>query len=237
MGWFSVPRVGLAVVLLVGAAAPFAAGHWTPPRSSFPVQGIDVSGHQGQIDWPKLPAQGVDFAFIKATEGGDFRDQRFLANWNGAKRAKIRRGAYHYFTLCRPGADQAANFLAAVPADADALPAAVDLEFMGNCRKANRMGPAELRRELKVFLSRVEARTRQPTLLYLTEEFDRAYGVSAAFDRPLWLRSLGFQPQFGARPWTLWQASNFRRLNGIGGRVDWNVARLTWPPQPPHSTR
>lgn len=237
MGWFSLPRIGLALLIaaVAGAAAPFMAGQWTPPRPTFPVQGIDVSGHQGRIAWGKLPAQGVDFAYIKATEGGDFRDQRFLENWNGARRARIRRGAYHYFTLCRPGADQAANFLAVVPADADALPAAVDLEFLGNCRTAARMGPAQLRRELRTFLSRVEVRTRQPTLLYLTEEFDHAYGVSAAFDRPLWLRSLAFEPKFGARPWTLWQVSNFRRLNGISGRVDWNVARLTWPSQPPHS--
>ena len=81
----------------------------------------------------------------------------------------------------------------------------------------------------------VESRTGQPTLLYLTQEFDDAYQVSANFNRPLWLRRIILEPKFGSRPWTLWQASNFRRLNGINGRVDWNVARLTWPPQPPHS--
>ena len=128
-------RAGLALV--AGAGLAFAAclysGHWHPSDSRFPAQGIDVSHHQGAIDWPLLPAQGVDFAYIKASEGGDHRDRAFAANWSGARRAGIARGAYHFFTLCRPGADQAANFIAAVPAEPDALPPAVDLEYMGNC--------------------------------------------------------------------------------------------------------
>jgi lysozyme len=227
--------IALGTFLIIAAGAYLWAPHWTPPRSSYPVQGIDVSGHQGTIAWGELRRQRIDFAYIKATEGGDFRDKRFISNWMGADRAGIRRGAYHFFTLCRRGAEQAANFLATVPSDPNALPSAVDLEFMGNCKKANRMTPAQLRQELWTFLRLVEARTHKPTILYLTDEFDRAYGVSSAIDRPLWLRRIIFEPRFGARRWTLWQASNFRRLDGIKGRVDWNVARLTWPQQPPHS--
>jgi lysozyme len=71
----------------------------------------------------------------------------------------------------------------------------------------------------------VEAHYRKPVILYLTREFDQAYAVSASVNRRLWLRSLVLEPGFGARPWTLWQVSNFRRLDGISGRVDWNVAR------------
>ena len=230
-------RIGLVIVILAAlvTTAFLWAPRWTPSRSAYPVQGIDVSAHQGAIDWAGLRGQGVDFAYIKASEGGDFRDSAFARNWAAAGRAGIRRGAYHFFTLCRPGADQAANFLAAVPDDPAALPAAVDLEFLGNCTKAGRMTHADLRRELKTFLELVENRTGRPTLLYLTAEFDETYRVSASFDRPLWLRRIIFEPRFGARRWTLWQASNVRRLGGIDGRVDWNVARLTWPPQPPHS--
>lgn len=224
-----------AAVIGLAAAAILWAPHWTPARSSYPVQGIDVSAHQGAIDWGVLRPQGVNFAYIKASEGGDFRDKRFAQNWAAAARAGIPRGAYHFFTLCKPGAEQAINFLGAMPLDPTALPPAVDLEFMGNCRSAKRMTPPQLRRELQVFLTRGEAQTGKPTVLYLTQEFDEAFGVSAAFDRPLWLRRIILKPDFGARPWALWQVSNFRRLDGINGRVDWNVARLTWPPQPPHS--
>lgn len=201
-----------------------AAGAWHPPDSAWPRQGIDVSHHQGRIDWAALPAQGVDFAYIKATEGGDHRDRAFAANWAGAARAGIARGAYHFFTLCRSGADQAANFIAAVPADSAALPPAVDLEYMGNC--AGRPTVANFHAELASFIRRVEAHYRKPVLLYLTEEFDTAYQVSARVRRPLWLRSLVLEPDFGGRPWAVWQVSSLRRLRGIEGRVDWNVA---WP--------
>ena len=123
----------VAVLLVGGAAIWLYAQHWHPSEHSYPFQGIDVSRHQGTIDWQDLPRQGVDFAYIKASEGGDFRDTRFKTNWRAAGGAGIGRGAYHFFTLCRSGADQAANFLAAVPSDSGALPPAVDLEFGGNC--------------------------------------------------------------------------------------------------------
>lgn len=217
----------IAFLLLAGAAFLLIAlsGRWTPARSTYPVQGIDVSHHQGEIDWSQLPGQGVDFAYIKATEGGDFRDRLFAANWRGAQAAGIRRGAYHFFTLCRPGADQAANVIATVPREADTLPIAVDLEYMGNCERPVTMD--QLHAELAAFMRLVEAHYGQPVILYLTREFDEAYQVSARVPRQLWLRRLVLEPAWTERPWTIWQVSNFRRLRGIDGRVDWNVWQST----------
>jgi len=213
----------IAIILLAAGALFFHSKDWHPSDAAYPLQGIDVSNHQGTIDWIMLPGQGVDFAYIKATEGGDFVDKSFARNWEGAGNVGIKRGAYHFFTLCRPGSEQADNFIATVPADPDALPPVVDLEYMGNC--AQRPKITDLRAELQAYLDKVEAHFGKPTVLYLTEEFDVAYKVSTTFDRPLWLRSLVFEPDFGARPWTIWQASNFRLLEGIEGRVDWNAMR------------
>ena len=226
MGRVKLKRLALgagAVLLVALAAAWIVAPRWHPSDSAYPRQGIDVSHHQGAIDWTLLAAQGVDFAYIKATEGGDHRDRLFAANWAAARGAGIARGAYHFFTLCRPGAEQAANFIAAVPNDPDALPPAVDLEYLGNC--AGRPGVEGFHAELAAFIRAVEAHYGKPVLLYLTEEFDETYRVSERVRRPLWLRSLVLEPGFGARPWTIWQVSNFRRLDGIEGRVDWNVMR------------
>ena len=83
-----------------------------PNSTRFPVRGIDVSHHQGDIDWHIVKAAGVDFAFIKASEGGDYRDREFARNWEEAGRAGIARGAYHFFTFCTAGLDQAHNFSA-----------------------------------------------------------------------------------------------------------------------------
>lgn len=216
---------GLFLVPLVFAVffAFLESKHWHPSDKVYPVQGIDVSHHQGEIDWQALAGQGVDFAYIKATEGGDFVDQAFAANWEDSAKAGIRRGAYHFFTLCRPGSEQADNFIATVPKHAAALPPVVDLEYLGNC--ATRPKVENFDAELRTFLDKIESHYGQEAVLYLTEEFDQTYAVSKNFDRRLWLRSLVLEPEFSSRPWTIWQASNFRQLRGIKGRVDWNVMR------------
>src|SRR5687767_6979785 len=54
---------------------------------AMPVQGIDVSYWQGHIDWQKVSDAGVRFAYIKATEGGDRLDPKFIYNWQAAKHA------------------------------------------------------------------------------------------------------------------------------------------------------
>jgi lysozyme len=87
------------------ALAPFLYGRVETARLWHDVIGVDVSSHQGDIDWMLLGASGVAFAYIKATEGGDFRDKHFPKNWSGAKAASMPRGAYHFLTQCRSGAD------------------------------------------------------------------------------------------------------------------------------------
>ena len=211
----------LALLVLVGSAAFLIAENWGPSRSQFPIQGIDVSRHQGRIDWQRLRSQRVDFAYIKATEGGDWQDPQFSRNWVGAKAAGIRRGAYHFFTFCQSGIIQGKNFVATVPRDENALPPTVDLEFGGNCKF--RPSTRQLVAELSAFLAIVEPRYGQKARLYFTQEFDEQYDISRRFDRQLWVRSIVLAPPPGTRQWTIWQASNFRRLNGIHGRVDWNV--------------
>jgi len=56
---------------------------------TMPIQGIDVSYWQGEIDWDAAREAGVSFTFIKATEGGDHLDPKFLDNWHAAGRAGI----------------------------------------------------------------------------------------------------------------------------------------------------
>jgi lysozyme len=196
---------------------------WTPSRDDYPTQGIDVSHHQGEIDWKAAHADGVDFAYIKASEGTDMRDPQFEKNWAESKAAGVRRGAYHYFDLCRLARDQATNFITVVPRERAALPPAVDLEFGGNC--ASRPSRTVFLDELATFVRMVEAHSEKPVMLYLTPEFEEEYQVSAVIDRPLWLRRVAFPPDFGAHPWVMWQANPRKRVAGISGSVDWDVVR------------
>jgi lysozyme len=235
---------GLRLKILFAAAAVACAGIAAfalvdagivrfnhPSRDRFPIQGIDVSRHQGVIDWPAVAATKlVQFAYIKATEGGDFKDAAFAENWAKSKQAGVARGAYHFFTFCRPGTDQARNFLATVPAKAGALPIAVDLEFGGNC--SARPSLEALLAELNDFLAAVRQAFPQTPVFYVTSEFYDRYmkrNIRRFPDHHLWLRNIYNEPaQRQCHLWTLWQFAHRGRLEGIAGPVDLNVFCGDW---------
>ena len=197
-----------------------------PDRDRFPVRGIDVSHHQGEIDWPAVRAAGIDFAFIKASEGGDHRDREFARNWESAERAGIARGAYHFFTFCAPGLSQAENFIAALAGSAGELPPVADVEFAGNCQQ--RPGIPKIRGELRRFLDRVAASLGRRPILYFTADA-HARILGSDFPAPLlWPRSIFSEPaesRFGK--WLFWQFADNGRLPGIETAVDLNVFRGT----------
>ncbi len=219
----NVLTVCLIAFAATSAALVFGATKWRPDPSAYPVQGIDVSSDQGEISWPSVATDTVDFAYIRATEGADIRDPRFASNWQGASRAGLQYGAYHAYSLCRLASDQASNFISTMVRDASALPTAISLEFENGCTERPDRGV--LIGELATFIKMVEAHTGKPVLLMLTSDFEEAYQLSTAIDRSLWLRRVAFPPDFGARPWVIWQASTFRRVDGIDGATHWNVVR------------
>ncbi len=211
--------VGLGVVVLGGAYWYFMS--FEPDRTVYPILGIDISHHQGNIDWDQLSKDDVRFVYMKATEGGDWKDRRFAINWREAARVGLLRGAYHFFTFCRSGSEQAQNFIDTVALAPNSLPPAVDLEFGGNCRKQPTL--KEILHELGVFLKRLEKKYRKKPVLYVTREFYEAYMVGQFRDYPLWVRSIIFEPHYVQRKWHLWQFHNRARKVGIDGPVDLNV--------------
>jgi lysozyme len=213
-----------AAALLLAAGALVWSGRLRfnyPGRWRYPVRGVDVSHHQGTVDWERLRDDGAEFAYLKASEGAAWRDTAFVRNRAAALRAGVPTGAYHYFTFCAPGAEQARNFLtAAPPLPGPALPPAVDLEFRGNC--AARPPPDSLAAQLRAFLTPVEAAYGRRALLYVTHEFYRAYLAGWPATNPLWVRSMLGPPRYGGS-WTLWQFADRGRMRGVDGPVDLNV--------------
>ncbi len=97
----------------------------------YPVQGIDVSHYQGQIDWQQMREQGIGFAYIKATEGSFYVDECYKQNMTDAEKAGIAAGAYHFFSFDSPGETQAEHFIQTVGGDGTLIPV-VDVEYYGN---------------------------------------------------------------------------------------------------------
>jgi lysozyme len=196
-----------------------------PPLTRYPVQGIDVSHHQGAIDWAKVMHEPrVQFAFIKATEGGDFVDGDFSRNWQGAQRVGLARGAYHFFTFCRPGIEQAQNYLATVPAAPDILPVTIDLEFGGNC--PNVPSQQEIEAEVTAFVNAVQIRDPRQPIFYVTPEFAAAYMANGRSNFPshvTWLRDVFFEPEGPCTNWSIWQFAANGRTAGITEPVDQNA--------------
>jgi lysozyme len=70
-----------------------------PSGALYHIRGIYVSHWQGAIDRQSIEARGVDFAYIKATEGGNYVDETFADNWAVIQRTGAKFGAYHFFEL------------------------------------------------------------------------------------------------------------------------------------------
>jgi lysozyme len=183
--------------------------------------GLDVSSHQGRVDWDRVASGGYGFAYLKATEGVGYTDPEFTRNWKGVHEAGMVRGAYHYFTLCSSGAEQADDFLAAVPVDDTALPPAVDLEFDGACE--NRPEAAQARAEVDAFVQRVEKAWGRRVVVYSSADWRQHYGLEVASGRPSWWYEDSGRP--GPADWSVWQVRFDGRVPGIDGDVDVDVAR------------
>ncbi|NLG24483.1 MAG: hypothetical protein GX558_03950 [Clostridiales bacterium] len=192
----------------------------------YPVRGVDVSSHQGEIDWPTLAGQDLSFAYIKATEGSTFVDPRYSANAAGGRDAGLRVGAYHFFSYDSPGASQAASFVATIDARPGDLPPAVDVEFYGAYEKS----PAPAEQAVAQLTALVDALIAQygvPPVLYATGRAYRLY-IEGRFDAcPIWIRDVFFAPRLpDGRTWTFWQYADRGRLAGYAGRerfIDLNV--------------
>jgi lysozyme len=208
------------------------------------LTGIDVSHHQGPIDWPKVKQAGHAFVFCKATEGDSHLDPKFLANVKGAREAGLLVGAYH-FAKPAGGPEDArrqAEHVTAVLARVGGvdLPPVLDIED-----GQGRLGGWALH-----FLTRVEQIERRIPVLYSYVPFVREHLVDTpALARfPLWIARYHTGTSPGSVPpwksWTFWQHSSSGKVDGIGGNVDLNrfngseaqLRALAGAPAPPTGT-
>lgn len=156
--------------------------------ANYSIHGIDVSHHQGTVNWEKVAtasdANGarVQFVFVKATQGKSHLDRKFRHNFRKAQQYGLVRGAYHYFSPGISGDLQAHHFIKNVPLEKGDLPPVLDVEVLG------RLKPATLRREVLEWLELMEKRFGTPPIIYTYLTFKKNYLNTPEFDRyPFWI--------------------------------------------------
>ena len=199
------------------------------------LRGVDVSHHQKRIEWDTVVAkESLDFAFVKATEGHDFRDTLFCRNWENLHRLGVRRGAYHFFRSYGCGYEQAQNFLQTVEMQPGDLAPVLDIEVTDGM-------PAEaFVEQARIWLDIVESNLGIRPIVYTNQFFYENYLAGHFEHYPLWIARYSDERPLltTGKKWDFWQYSNEGCLEGISKKVDMNVFpgtsdmldRLCWFP-------
>ncbi|WP_381792532.1 lysozyme [Streptomyces niveus] len=202
------------------------------PMDTSGVQGIDVSNWQGSINWASVKAAGIDFAYMKATEGTNFKDASFNANYTNSYNAGLIRGAYHF---ARPnssnGATQA-NYFASNGGgwskDGKTLPGVLDIEGNPSGASCYGLSTTQMRTWVNDFYNTYKARTGRDVVIYTTASWwNSCTGnwTGMAAKSPLWVAHWGTtSPNIpaGFPTWTIWQYTATGRVSGVSGDVDRN---------------
>ncbi len=216
------------------------------------ILGIDVSSYQGSINWSSVKADGVVFAFAKATEGNYYEDADYNANMSNGKAAGVYMGAYHF---CRPGqttpATQANYFWAfaggKIVKDQKTIDPMLDFEEFSGAD-----GAANYTAWMNAWSSDVKAKTSHflHPLIYCSAgtgacdliEYDQPGGIYLS----AWIANYNGENLYTGNPWdgccsccnawvtgcgkgnwTYWQVSSTGAISGISGDVDLDAYPLS----------
>lgn len=185
------------------------------------INGVDVSHYDISVDFAELKTNNYLFAFMKCTEGLNFKDPMFPIYWAQAKAAGVIRGAYHFFLPDIDPIQQAEAFAVTMgPLTAEDMPPVLDLEV------TNGMSSANVVSRSIAFLEAIAGEVKKTPIIYSDPSFIETLGSPTQFTNyPLWIAEYGVMspniPKVWAR-WTFWQNSQSGNVSGIGSRCDTN---------------
>jgi len=191
--------------------------------SGYRYYGIDVSHHNGRIDWNRVAESSrenglpIRFAIIKATEGSTFTDPDFTKNMAGARAAGLVCGAYHFYNPGTSPQKQAAHYINTVSLQKGDFVPVIDVERSGR-------SSADLRRELKVFVDELKSHYGVTPIIYSSAKFHSRYLDCYELNEcPFWVAHYYVSRPATERNWTIWQCSDHASVDGISEYTDFNV--------------
>ncbi|ALC20897.1 lysozyme [Streptomyces pristinaespiralis] len=213
-------------------------GQGGPPRDTRAVQteGVDVSSHQGNVNWSALWTSGVKWAYVKATEGTYYKNTYFTQQYNGSYNIGMIRGSYHFATPnTTTGTAQADYFVdngGGWSRDGKTLPGVLDIEWNPYGAACYGKSQAAMVTWIRDFLNRYKARTGRDAVIYTaTSWWTQCTGNYAGFGatNPLWIARYNTTPGTLPAGWpyyTMWQytssgpiVGDHNKFNGAYDRV------------------
>ncbi|MDB4968150.1 MAG: putative rane protein [Myxococcales bacterium] len=183
------------------------------------LHGIDVSKYQGQIDWPRVAASGISFAFARISDGTTAVDETFARNYAAMKQVHVRRGAYQYFRASVDAKAQADLFLKTLRHNGRPdLPSVLDIETDDG------QPAAVVQKQVKKWLRRVEKKSGMRPMIYTNPSVAATLLAGMRLERyKLWIAH--YEVECPTEPaqwkrWTFWQHSSHGRVDGIVSDVD-----------------
>ena len=190
------------------------------------IPGIDVSSHQGTIDWPKVKAAGMEFAFIRVgyrgyDTGTLHEDEMALTNLQEAKAAGLKIGAYFFSqALNVDEAVEEAKFALAMLEGVELdLPLVYDWEYVSESTRTGAMEPEALMACVNAFCAEVERAGFQPMVYFNQELTKTLLDITKLDDYPFWLAMYSDRMTFPHKI-DFWQYSDEGQVPGIEGNVD-----------------
>ncbi len=183
------------------------------------VQGMDVSAYETSIDFTAAKAAGIEFAFIRATDGTQYTDPKFVDYWAGARAAGVLRGAYQFFRPAEDPIAQADLLLSILGTpEAGDLPPVIDVETTGG------LPPADVAANVQQWVEHVTAAIGRPPIIYAGfYSWQDDVGGADLTAYPLW------HAQYTPAPcpnlpvpwtaWTFWQYSSTGHVPAVIGET------------------
>lgn len=182
-------------------------------KTALDYHGIDVSNHQGEIDWPLVAKDNnIKFVYIKATEGATHQDKRYKENINGARKNGFPVGSYHYLRNTSYILNQFDNFISVVDKDMQDLIPMVDVE-----EKVEKDS-------ILLFCNLIKSHYGKSPIIYGTNKSYNSYCAPDFNNYYLMIGRYGNNPPEikGKGHYNIWQFSEKGKINGISKPVDLN---------------
>ncbi|MFF5106560.1 lysozyme [Streptomyces sp. NPDC000134] len=201
------------------------------------TEGVDVSSHQGDVDWPALWKSGVKWAYVKATEGTSYQNPKYGQQYDGSHDVGMIRGAYHFATPDSSSGTAQADYFAdhggAWTKDGRTLPGVLDIEWNPYGSACYGKTPSQMVSWVRDFTERYRARTGRAAVVYTsTNWWKQCTGDHAGFGaaNPLWIARYADSPGPLPAGWayhTMWQYTSTGPIVGDHDRFNGTLEQVT----------